>query len=96
MGVPKERQALGGPQLGVKGAVCWVQECTEGVGCSFLSGESGVVPAAGAPEIVRHLLLCHLRPRLRRWGCCAGGWELWVRELKVRVVEQKCEVDVAG
>ena len=73
--------------------MCWVEVCTQWVGCSFLPAESGVEPAAGAPEVVCR---CRLRPRFRRRGCCAGGRELWVREVEATVVEVKGEEDVAG
>ena len=76
--------------------MCWVEEFAEGVGCSFLPAESVVEPAAGAPEVVRHLLRCRLRPRLRCRGCYVGGWEAWVREVEAAVVEVEGEEDVAG
>ena len=85
----KGRPALQGLQLGVRGVLCWVEECAEGVGRSFLPGESGVKPATGASKVVHHLLQCRLRPHFRCPGCCARGWELWVREVEVTVVEVK-------
>ena len=74
MGVLKGSPALRGPQLREVGVVCWVEECAEWVGCSFLSGEGGVEPAASDLEVGRYLLWCRVRPRL-------GGRELWVWEV---------------
>ena len=96
VGVPKGRPALQELHLCGRGALSRVEECSEWVGCSFLPTESGVEPAAGAPEVVCDLLWCRLRQRFRRWGCCARGWELWVREVEATVVEVKGEEDVAG
>ena len=76
--------------------MCWVEEFPEGVGCSFVPAENVVEPAAGAPEVVCHLLWCRLRPGFRCRGCCAGGWEVWIREVEVTVVEVEGEDDVAG
>ena len=76
--------------------MCRVEEFAEGVGCSSLPAGGGVEPAAGAPEVVRHLLWRRLRPRLRCQGCDAGGWEVWVREVEVAAVEVQGEEDVAG
>ena len=78
------------------GGVCWVEECSEWVRCSFLSTEGGVEPAASDSEIVCYLLWCRLRPRFRLRSCCSGGRELWVWEVEVTVVEVEGEKDVAG
>ena len=96
VGVPKERPALQGPQLGGVRGVCWVGECAQWVRCSFLSAEGGVEPAPSDSVVVCYLLRCRLRPRFRRRGCCSGGRELWVWELEVTVVEVEGEKDVAG
>ena len=42
VGVQEGRQALWGPQLGVRGRVYKVEECPGCVGCSFLTAESDV------------------------------------------------------
>ena len=76
--------------------MCWVEECAEWVGRSLLPTRSGVQPAAGVPEVVCYHLWCRLCPRYRRRGCCAGGRELWVREVQATVVDVKGEKDVAG
>ena len=89
--------AGGGPALsrapaGWDGGPCLVEEFAKGVGCFFLLAESVVEPAAGAPEVVHHLLQCRLRPRLRWRICYVRGSEAWVRE--VEAVEG--EEDVVG
>ena len=75
----KDPQPSGGLSWMGCGVLCWVEEFTEGVGCSFLPPESVDEPAAGAQEVVRHLLLCRPRPRFRCRGCYAGSWEVLVR-----------------
>ena len=87
VGVPKGRPALRGPQLRGPGGVCWVEECAEWVRCSFPSAEGGVEPAASDLEAACYLVWCPVRPRLWRQGRCLGGWELWVWEVQVTVVE---------
>ena len=74
----------------------FVEECAEGLGCSSLPAKSAVEPAAGASEVVRHLLWC--RPRGCFWyrGRCAGRWELRVCEVEVTAMEVKGEEDVTG
>ena len=96
LGVPKGRPALRGPQLCGVGGVCRAEECVEWVRCSLPSAEGGVEPAASDSEVVCYLIWCRLRPRFRRRGCCSGGRELWVWEVKVTVVEVEGEKDVAG
>ena len=76
--------------------MCPVEECAEWVGCSFLPAESAVEPAAGVREVVCQLLWCRLRPHLRCRGCCAGGRELWVREVEATVVDIEGGKDVVG
>ena len=76
--------------------MCCLEEFAEGVGFSFLPAESVVEPATGAPEVVRHLLWCHLRPSLCCGGCYVGGWEVWVRDVNAAVFEIEGEEDVAG
>ena len=96
VGVPKGRPALRGPQLCRFGGVSQVEECAEGVGCSFLPAEGGVEPAASDSEVVCYLLWSRLRPRFWRRGCCSGGRELWILEVAVTVVEVEGKKDVAG
>ena len=81
VGVPKGRPALWGPQLGGVGVVCRLGECAEWVGCSFLSAEGGVEPAASDSEVGCYLLWCRVRPRFWRQDCCFGGRGLWVWEV---------------
>ena len=81
VGVPKGRPALRGPQLRAMGVVCRVEECAEWVGCSFPSAERGVEPAASDFEVGCYLLLCCVRPRFWRQGCCLRGRELSVWEV---------------
>ena len=96
VGVPKGRPALQELQLRASGGVCWVEECAEWVQCSFPWGKGGVEPAASDSEVGCCLLWCRVRPRFRRRGCCLEGWELWVWEVEVTVVEVEGEKDVAG
>ena len=77
----KGRPALGGPQLPGVGAVCRVEERAEWVRCSFPLAEGGVEPAASNSEVGCYLLLCRVRSRFWRQGCCLGGRELWVWEV---------------
>ena len=92
----KDAQLSGGLSRVGWGGLCRVEDFAEWVGCSFLPARSGVEAAAGVPEVVWYLLWYRLRPRLRRGGCCAGGWGLWGREVETRVVEVRGEKDVAG
>ena len=88
VGIPKGRPALWGLHLRGLGGVCRVEECcVESVRCFSLSDEGGVEPAASDSEVGRYLLWRRVRPRFRRRGCCLGGWELWVWEVEVTVVE---------
>ena len=89
----KVAQPSGGPGWVGAGGVCGIEQLTEEVGCFSLPAGGVVEPAAGAPEVVRHLLRRRLRPRLRCRGCNAGCWEVRV---KVAVVEVEAEEDVAG
>ena len=86
-GVPKGSPALRGPQLCGVGGLCRVEECAEWVRCSFSSAEGGVEPAAKNLEVGCYLLWCRVHSRFWRRGCCLGGRELWVWEVKVTVVE---------
>ena len=81
MGFPKGRPALRGPQLPWVGDVCRAEECAEWIGCSFLSAEGGVEPAASDSEVGCYLIWCRVRPRFWRQGCCLRGRELWVWEV---------------
>ena len=76
--------------------MCRVEDCAEWVGCSFLPPEKGVEPAASDSEVVCYLLWCRLRPRFRRRGCCSGGRELWIWEVRVTVLEVEGEKNVAS
>ena len=87
VGVPKGRSALWGPQLRGVGGVCRIADCAEWVRRSFPPAEGGVEPAASDSEVGCYLLLCRVRPRFWRQGCCLGGRELWVWEVQVTVVE---------
>ena len=96
VGVPKGRSALWGLQLRGVGGVCLVEEYAEWVRCFLLSAEGGVEPAASDSEVGCYLLWCRVRPRFRRRVCCSGGWELWVWEVEVTVVEVEGKNDEAG
>ena len=71
-------------------------EVAAGVGCFFLPAGRIVEGAAGAPEVVCHILWCCFCPPLRYRGRHVGGWEVWVREVEAAVVEVEGEEDLAG
>ena len=96
VGVLKGRPALRGFSCVGMGGVYRPEEWAEWVGCCSLPAEGSVEPSASDSEVVCYLLLCRLRPRFRRQGCCSGGRELWVWEIEVTVVDAEGEKDVAA